>query len=269
MRKSNPFLVVLLVVVLVWTLLPFLYLLLASLTAGSFLPRGLALPSEVTLDNYRNALFTESIGPQLLNSLLVAGVTTVIVLVFSIPAAYGFARLKARTAGFVFYLLLVVRMIPDITFTVPTYFFVKDLGLLGSRFSLCLIYAFWQVPFSIWLLRPFFELIPYELEEAALLDGASQLGVLRRVIFHLLGPVLAVVFIFTFQACYIEYLFASLLTSIDTMTLPVRLAQYSSMHKLYWGPMSAAVTISLIPMIFIYVFGQKYIVRGLTLGAIK
>jgi multiple sugar transport system permease protein len=258
-----------LVLVVLWTAIPFVYLLLATVTPGDYLPRGFSIPSRVSLEHYRTALISQSILPQLLNSLFVGAVTTMIVIAVGVPAAYGFARVKTKTAEIIFYLLLVVRMIPDITFTVPIFFLMQKLHLLGTFLSICIVYSFWQIPFSIWLLRPFFTLLPYELEEAAVLDGATQMQILRKVIVPLLGPALAVICIFTFLACYIEYMYASFLTSTETMTLPVRLAQFTGQHKLFWGSMSAAVTVSLIPMVLMYTLGQKYIVRGLTLGAVK
>jgi ABC-type glycerol-3-phosphate transport system permease component len=205
-----------------------------------------------------------------LNSLVVALGTVVITTVVSSLAAFAFARYHFRFKEIIFYLFLAALAVPGVVLIIPQYLLMLRLHLTDSLFGLVLIYSSENLPFSIFLLRGFFEAVPKDLEESFRLDGASTLRVLTRLIAPLSAPALAVVAMFTFNFAWEEFIIA--LTLIDSQshyTLPIALDFFITAHQTEWGPLFAASTIATIPSVIVYFISQRWFQRGISLGGIR
>jgi len=259
----------LLVPVLAWTLFPIYWLAAASLKTELGLyarpPQWLFTP---ILDNYRRVLSSIPFLRYLANSLVVAIGTTLGGLVLGGLAGYAFARVSFRGAGAVRFLVLVTRMAPRMVLVVPYYLLMQRLGLLDTYTGLLLAYVSFALPFTIWLLIGFFADVPLEVEEAARLDGCGPLGVLLRVVVPVAAPGLVVAAIFAFLVSWNEFLFALILTGVETKTLPVVIAGFSTDVGPLYGEMSAAAVMVMLPNVVMTLGLERYLVRGLALGAV-
>lgn len=244
----------------------------ASLTA--FRPASDAftagVPSRLTLDNFVIILRNEQYGRYALNSLWIAGLSTVLSLAIGGLAGYAFARQSYRGFGTLFGLVFILRTLPPITVVIPLFFLVKFLGLYDTFTGLVLPYVALHVAFTTWILRGFFEQIPRELEEAARIDGCSPWGALWRVILPVSYPGFVaggtLVFLYDWNA----FLFAVILTGTDaTKVLPLAIAQKAQEFGLQWNLMTAAAVLAMLPAVVMVLAAQRYIVRGLTTGAVK
>ncbi len=225
-----------------------------------------------TLEHYRDAFVVRSFGRFLGNSTLVAAGSTLLALLLGTPAAYALARFRwpgAWRAKISFWILS-TRMLPPIVTIVPLFLMMREARLLNSLAGLGLIYTAFNLPFVIWMMRGFFEEIPAELEEAAMLDGESRWGALIRVVLPLARPGLAATAIFCCIVAWNEFLFALILTQTEAATtLPVGIAARVTQYEIQWGAMSAAGVVALVPVLVFAAVVQKYLVRGLSLGAVK
>lgn len=261
----------LLAAVLVLYGFPFLYLLLTSfktpLEALAVPPT--ILPTNWTLSNFSNALARQGVTASFLNSVSTALISTSLSLVLAIPAAYGVTRFRTP-AGRVFVMAaLVTRMVPPVALGIPLQSTVASLGLSDTPTGLAIAQATISLPLSIWLLASFFEAIPRELEEAAVVDGCGRLRALWSVILPVVSGGIAVTAIFAFLASWNEFLFALLITSVRGQTTPIVIANFQTQFGLDWGPMTALATLYSVPVILLTLVRQRHIVAGLTLGAVK
>ena len=227
---------------------------------------------EPTLAHYRDAFVERSFAHYLVTSAVVAVLSTACALLLGTLAAYGLARfrlphkLNTRVALWI----LSTRMFPPIVTAVPLFLLMGDLQLLDTWASLVIVYTAFNLPFVVWMMRGFFREIPRELEEAARVDGDSRLGALRRVILPLVTPGLAATAVFCLIISWNEFLFALTLTQTDNaMTLPVGIAGRVTQYEIEWGVMSAAGVVAMIPILIFALSVQRYLVRGLSLGAVK
>ena len=225
-----------------------------------------------TLAHYRDAFLTRSFGQYLITSLIVAVISTLCALLFGTLAAYALARfrlprkLDAKLALWI----LSTRMFPPIVTAVPLYLMMRDLRLLDTKASLVIVYTAFNLPFVVWMMRGFFLEVPRELEEAARVDGDSRLGALWRVVLPLVAPGLAATAVFCLIISWNEFLFALVLTQTDAaMTLPVGIAGRVTQYEIKWGVMSAAGVVAMLPILVFALAVQRYLVRGLSLGAVK
>lgn len=225
-----------------------------------------------TLAHYRDAFLARSFGQYLITSLIVAVISTVCALVFGTLAAYALTRfrlphkLDARLALWI----LSTRMFPPIVTAVPLYLMMRDLRLLDTKASLIIVYTAFNLPFVVWMMRGFFLEVPREMEEAARVDGDSRLGALWRVVLPLVAPGLAATAVFCLIISWNEFLFALVLTQTDAaMTLPVGIAGRVTQYEIKWGVMSAAGVVAMLPILIFALAVQRYLVRGLSLGAVK
>jgi len=225
-----------------------------------------------TLAHYRDAFLTRSFGQYLITSLIVAVISTLCALLFGTLAAYALARfrlprkLDARLALWI----LSTRMFPPIVTAVPLFLMMRDLRLLDTKASLVIVYTAFNLPFVVWMMRGFFLEVPRELEEAARVDGDSRLGALWRVVLPLVAPGLAATAVFCLIISWNEFLFALVLTQTDAaMTLPVGIAGRVTQYEIKWGVMSAAGVVAMLPILVFALAVQRYLVRGLSLGAVK
>jgi len=225
-----------------------------------------------TFAHYYDAFFARSFGRYLVTSLTVATLSTICAVTLGTLAAYGLARFKLR-AGLDRRLsmwILSTRMFPPIVTAVPLFLMMRDLRLLNTITALVIVYTALNLPFVVWMMRGFFRELPKELEEAAMVDGDSRLGALRRVILPLVTPGLAATAVFCLIVSWNEFLLALVLTQTDaSMTLPVGIAGRVTQYEIKWGVMSAAGVVAMIPILVFAMSVQKYLVRGLSLGAVK
>lgn len=222
-----------------------------------------------TLDNYK-ALFSESFdfGKYIMNSIVIATLSTVIGVSVSIPAVYGISRFGEMKKGVAFWILS-IRMVPPIVFALPLFLILRLVGLIDSSLGLILVYLTTTVPLSVWVLNTFLSEIPKSLEESAMLDGASRSRILLRIILPLIKPGIVAVFILNFIFSWNEFFFALLMTQDKAVTFTVGMARFVTGYSIYWGSIAAAATISMVPMLIMTILVQKYLVRGLTFGAVK
>jgi len=258
-------------VVLVLYAFPFAYLILTSfkppLDAISTSPT--IWPRSWTWVNYRSALTTPGVPAAFINSVVTAAISTVLSLVLAVPAAYGVIRYGTYTGRVFIMFALVTRMIPPVAIGVPLVSIMAKLHLTDTSFGLALAQTTISLPLSIWLMASFFEAVPPELEEAALVDGCGRLRALRQVILPVVTGGVAVTALFAFLASWNEFLFALLLTATRAGTVPIAIANFQTEYGLQWGSMTALSTLYSIPVVLLALFLQRHIVSGLTLGAVK
>lgn len=225
-----------------------------------------------TLEHYAEAFLNRSFGLYLFNSFFVAVASTVCALVIGTLAAYALARFRLpwRLDRKLALWILSTRMFPAIVTAVPLFLIMSNLRLVNTRWSLIIVYTALNLPFVVWMMRGFFAEIPRDLEEAAMVDGDSRMGAFWRVVLPLVAPGLAATAIFCLIVSWNEFLFALLLTQTDeTMTLPVGIAGRVTQYGIKWGAMSAAAVMAMVPILVFALSVQRYLVRGLSLGAVK
>ncbi|HET6972829.1 MAG TPA: carbohydrate ABC transporter permease, partial [Pyrinomonadaceae bacterium] len=225
-----------------------------------------------TLTHYQDAFVTRGFGNYLLTSAIVAVTSTACALVIGTLAAYALARFQLpwRLNRRLSLWILSTRMFPAIVTAVPLFLMMRDVQLLNTRLSLIIVYTGFNLPFVVWMMRGFFADLPRDLEEAALVDGDSRIGALVRVVLPLVSPGLAATAVFCLIVSWNEFLFALVLTQTDaSMTLPVGIAGSVTQFEIKWGVMSAAATVAVVPILVFALSLQKYLVRGLSMGAVK
>lgn len=210
-------------------------------------------------------------GRQLLNSVLISLGTTLLGVFFAATAAYAFSRFRfpGRQVGMMTF--LVVQMFPATLLMIPLYIILSKLGLLNSVLGLILVYSTTAIPFCVWMLKGYFDTIPRELEEAALIDGASRIRIFYTIVLPLARPALAVVALFSFMTAWNEYILAAtFLNREETYTLPVLLKSYVGEHgSANWGAFAAGAVLVSIPIVALFYALQKHLVSGLTAGGVK
>ena len=223
-----------------------------------------------TLDNYREVLFgASSILPNLWSSFVVATLATLLTMLFAVPAAYAMARLRypgKRGAGFY---VLATQMLPPVGLIIPYYLVLQKVGLLDSYSGLTVIYLTFSLPFAIWLMVSYFEDLPFEMEEAALLDRAGRLRTLWYVILPQVRGGIAVTTIFVFLNAWNEFMFAVVLGGNRVRPVTVAMFNFISVEQTQWARLAAGAMIAMAPVILLGLFAQRHIVKGLTVGAVK
>lgn len=275
-RRRKPTTTVLLYAALAVYLLiafaPLYWLVLTSLrTEKQIYSRvGMLIPSNLTLENYIFALMERPLLTWLMNSFIIAVGSVTISLVISAMAGYALARLRFPGRNNLARLLVYTYLIPTSLLFIPIFVIISWLGLQDSRLGLVLVYLSFTVPFGTWLLLGFFLTIPQELEDAAKIDGCSHLGVLFRIVLPLAKPGIAATFIFCFAEAWNEFLYAAvLLTNESRITAPLGLLRFTVADSYLWGPMTAAALLTSIPAVILFILAQKFVVTGLTAGAVK
>jgi len=223
-----------------------------------------------TLANYAEVLFgPSSILPNLGSSLVVAGSATLLTMLFAVPAAYALARLRypgKRTSGFY---VLATQMLPPVGLIIPYYLALQRVGALDSYLGLVLIDLTFSLPFAIWLMVSYFEDVPLEMEEAALLDRAGRLRALWHVILPQVRGGIAVTTIFVFLNAWNEFLFAVVLGGNRVRPVTVAMFNFISVEQTQWAKLAAGAMVAMAPVVLIGLFAQRHIVKGLTVGAVK
>lgn len=231
-----------------------------------------------TLENYAHALYDKNFLFYIKNTLIISVISTAIVVAFGSLAAYSFARYNVGD-GHILFFILSTKMMPAIAVILPYFLIFRDVGKtaigkslhlgLDQHGALIVSYVMFNLPFAIWLLVSFFQDIPRSLEHSARLDGLSRIQVLRKVTFPLAAPGIAVTAVFTLIFCWNEFLFAYILTRKLASTVTVGVESFFTLQGILWGPVAAAATISVAPMLIFVLVMQQYMVRGLTFGAVR
>jgi ABC-type glycerol-3-phosphate transport system permease component len=223
-----------------------------------------------TLANYVDALFGgASIGALVLHSLVVATLATILTLITGLPAAYALTRLRFRRKQFVGNWILSTILFPPVVSAIPVFILVGRLGLTDTYPSLIIPYAAFNLPIIIWMLRSFIEQVPFEIDEAARIDGLSHFGIVRHMILPLVAPGLAAAAILSFLFSWNEFLFALTLTRTFVKTAPVGVMEFTGMYGTQWGDLTAASTIIAAPVLIMTLILRRHIISGLTFGAVK
>ena len=275
-RRTSPVLTIgkyaALAFYLIFALFPLYWLVKISITPDQLTyTEGTALwPSEATLSNFSTVIFQSDFLAYFGNSLIVSLGTAAATTLIAAGAGYAFSRFNFGGKRLIIALMLVTQMFPLLMIIAPIYKIVAAMGLLNSLTSLIVVYTAFNVPFATFLMQSFFDGIPKDLEEAAMMDGCTRFQALRKVIFPLTLPGLGATLGFVFTAAWSELLFALMLISRnETMTFPVGLLTFVSKFSVDWGQMMAAGVLALIPSCLFFIFIQRYLVQGLTSGAVK
>lgn len=273
LRPGTIWLYLVAAVMVLVAVFPFYWLLITSIKPGNQVATNppILIPTEITLQNYFDVFAAEGIAHFLGNSLIISLASTVLTLFIGSLAAYALAKtyLPYRLRHLLLLWILITRIFPPITTAIPYFVVLRNLGLSDTHQALILTYVSYGLPFVIWLMLGFFQDMPAEIEEAAIVDGCSLWQRYSRVVLPLALPGLAVTAIFAFVYAWNEFLYASMLTSFNAKTLPVVISGYMSDKFLRWGEMSALGSFMVVPVIVFAALTQRYLVRGLTFGAVK
>jgi arabinogalactan oligomer/maltooligosaccharide transport system permease protein len=228
------------------------------------------IPSDASLEHYKAVLFDKAFFRWLWNSAVITCATSIIGVILAATSAYAFSRwdFPGRTAGLIF--LLSTQMIPAVMLLVPIYILAARLNLINSWVGLVIAYSVTSIPFSIWILKGYYDTIPMELEQAAMIDGTSQLGAFYRIILPLSAPALSIVFLFNFMASWNDFVLARvLLQQEDMYTWPLGLFRMMQQFQTQWGMFAAGALMVTIPVMTLFMASSRFLVSGLTLGATK
>ena len=266
-----------LIIVCLICLYPVLWVIMIAITpnelagvSSSLLPPQVAFDNFIDVvsrvDDYGNHLFLH----QLKNSVLVAAITTALGVLLACTAAYGFSRLNFVGRQLGLQAFLVTQMFPGVVMTIPLYILLGKLGLLNSIVGLVLVYSVSALPFCVWNLKGYFDTIPKELEEAAIVDGASRIRIFVTIVLPLARPAIAITALFSFMTAWNEFILAATLMNSElAYTLPVALKQYVGAQSVQYGLFAAGAIIVSVPIMALFFALQKHLVGGLTAGGVK
>lgn len=263
------FAVVLIVVIAVF---PFYYAILTSFKTGTAIFEVTYWPTSFDLANYNKVLTQATFPRNLLNSLFIATSTVAVSLFLAVTASYALARVRFRGRGLLLITILAVSMFPQIAVLAGLFELIRFLGIFNTPFALILSYTIFTLPFTVWLLTTFMRDLPIEIEEAAIVDGATPWVIITKVFLPLLWPALVTTGLLAFIGAWNEYLFALTFTSSETTrTVPVAIALLTgaSDKEIPWGPIMAASVIVTVPLVVLVLIFQRKIVAGLTAGGVK
>lgn len=222
-----------------------------------------------TLESYKYMLIQQRFWRHLLNSAIVSGSTTTICVVFGSMAAYALTRYRIKGSRYIALGMIAVRMMPALVIILPLYMFFNWLRLLDTYFAVILAHTSFSLPFAIWLLIGFFRSIPTELDEAAAIDGCSTMGTLIKIIFPIAKPGIITIIIFCMIWSWNDLLFTMSLSSSEVVTAAVRITRTLGDWRWNWIEFYAGGTMAILPIVLLAIFAQKYLVRGLSFGALK
>lgn len=222
-----------------------------------------------TLDNFRAILERYSYSQYFWNSVLVVTGTVLIAMAIGTLAAYGFARFRIRRGDDILFWILTIRMFPPIAGVIPIYLIAARFNLLDTKTVLIISYLSFTLPIVVWMMRSFVADIPKELDEAAMVDGLTRFGALRKVVLPLCLPAIMATATFATIQCWNEFLYAVVLTGPAAKTMPVAVSAFYTDRGIMWEMMAAAGVLAIAPVIVFTFLIHRYLVRGLTLGAVK
>ncbi|HKJ94679.1 MAG TPA: carbohydrate ABC transporter permease [Gammaproteobacteria bacterium] len=262
----------LVIFILLFSLFPFYYAIITSFRSGSELFKVEYLPHSFSIANYVSLFESQPFGVNILNSVIVAGAVVVLSLGLGVTAAYALGRVRFRGRKTLLLTILSVSMFPQVAVLSGMFELIRSLGLYNNLAGLCLSYMIFTLPFTVWVLTTFMRDLPLELEEAAIVDGATPWVTITKVFMPLMWPALVTTGLLAFIAAWNEFLFALTFTLTNAeRTVPVAIALISgaSQYELPWGNIMAASVIVTVPLIVMVLIFQRRIVSGLTAGAVK
>ena len=254
-----------------FTLLPIAYLVVSSFKTQQQIYAGVSTTFwfTPTLDSYRFIFDTKPILRMLGNTLVVSVGSTVFSLVVGTLAAYALARFRFRGRDDLAFYILSIRMFPPIVAALPIFMIFNNLNLLDSRIGLIIAYTSFNLPFVVWMMTGFIKAVPVQLEEAAMVDGQTQLGAIKDILIPVLWPSILAVAIFCIIFSWNEFLFALILTKSQAKTLPVAIPEFITWTEVGWNYVAAAGMVLVTPVLIFSFLAQRYMVRGMSMGAIK
>ncbi|MAU95029.1 MAG: sugar ABC transporter permease [Fulvimarina sp.] len=262
----------LVVFIVLFSIFPFYYAILTSLKSGTALFQVNYLPVDFSLSNYEGVLSNGVFPTNILNSVIVAVVVVAISLFLAVTAAYALSRINFAGRGLLLLTILAVSMFPQIAVLAGLFEMVRWAGVYNTLFSLIFAYMIFTLPFTVWVLTTFMRDLPIEIEEAAIVDGASPFTIVMRVFLPLMWPALVTTGLLAFIAAWNEFLFAlTFVSNNSTRTVPVAIALLSgaSEQEIPWGTIMAASVIVTVPLIVLVLIFQRKIISGLTAGGVK
>lgn len=261
------------IAIVVISVFPFYYAIITSFKSGTELFKPTYWPAALTWSNYINVLSIGSFPRNLFNSVLVATVTVGLALLLAVTASFALSRVRFRGRGLLLMTILAVSMFPQIAVLAGLFELIRALGIYNTPFALIFSYTIFTLPFTVWVLTTFMRELPLEIEEAAIVDGATPWVIITRVFMPLMWPALVTTGLLAFIAAWNEFLFAlSFTSSNDTRTVPVAIALLSgggSTHEIPWGNIMAASVIVTVPLVVLVLIFQRKIISGLTAGGVK
>jgi multiple sugar transport system permease protein len=253
--------------IMICVIFPFLWMVLSSFkTQVEMMDAKKFFTFIPTLQNYRDVFERYNFSAPIINSLIIAAVSTTLALMLGVPASYAIARYRMTKLSIV---LLIVRMIPAITFLVPWYIIFSMLGIIDTYLSMILAHMLVALPFIVWIMVPYFETIPREIEESAFVDGSGKFRTFFQIVLPLCGPGTVTAAILSFVFSWNNFMFGIILSGRKTKTLPIAIYGFLSYTDTNWGGLMAGSVIITAPIIVLSLFLQKYIIQGLTAGAVK
>lgn len=272
MNKSNKLGItrsLLLIIISLLCVFPFFWMLLLSIKNNTLTYDPSTWFFVPTFENYRIIFEERSVITYFKNSFIIVISTTLLSIFIGSLAAYGFARFEFKKKENLAFWVLSMRMLPPMASVIPIFIMSSLLGVLDTHIVLIISYMMFNIPFTIWMMRGFFEEIPVALEEAAFIDGASRFQVFIKVILPLATPGLIATAIFCIINSWNEFVFALFLTSANASTLPTTVTLFLSVSGVVWGEMSAIGVVTVLPVLIFAMIVQKYMIRGLTFGSVK
>jgi arabinogalactan oligomer / maltooligosaccharide transport system permease protein len=229
------------------------------------------IPEGATIAAFQHVIFETALPQWLFNSLIITLGTASVGLIFAATSAYAFSRYKFRGRGIGLTFLFATQMIPGIMLLVPIYLLAVQFDLVSTYRGLVIAYSVTAIPFSVWILKGYYDTVPIDLEEAARIDGCTEFEAFRKVLLPLSLPALAIVFLFNFLAAWGEYFTASVLIGSreDLLTWALGIQRMQGQFQTQWADLSASSIIISIPVVIMFVYTSKYLVSGLTLGGVK
>ena len=261
-----------LIIACVCSLYPILRVVSVSLRPGDrLLSTSLQIiPDDASLKSYQTVLFDRNFFLWLWNSVLITFSTAFIGLALASTSAYAFSRWRFRGRNMALVFLLATQMIPAAMMMIPLYILAARLGLINSLRGLILAYSVSSVPFSIWILKGYYDTVPLSLEEAAMIDGATRIYAFWRIILPMSTPALAITFLFNFMNAWKDFLLARIMLQREaSFTWPLGLQSLQSQFRTEWGAFAAASVMVGIPVVVLFLYSSKYFISGLTLGSVK
>ncbi|WP_295074827.1 carbohydrate ABC transporter permease [Tabrizicola sp.] len=269
---SNIAFYALVVVIVVFSVFPFYYAIVTSFATGTDLFRINYWPKSFDWGNYESVLGGRNFVRSIWNSVFIATTTVVFALFLAVTASYALARVRFRGRGLLLMMILAVSMFPQIAVLAGLFELVRFLGIFNTPYAMIMSYVIFTLPFTVWVLTTFMRDLPVEIEEAAIVDGATPWIIITKVFLPLLWPALVTTGLLAFIGAWNEFLFALTFTSSETTrTVPVAIGLLSgaSQQEIPWGPIMAASVIVTVPLIILVLIFQRKIVAGLTAGGVK
>ena len=261
-------------IIVIQALFPFYYAIITSFKSGSHLFEITYLPNDFSLQNYNDVLFkgNGTFVRNFANSIFIASCTVIVSLFVAVTASYALSRVRFRGRSLLLMTILAVSMFPQIAVLAGLFELIKSLGIYNTPWALIFAYSIFTLPFTVWVLTTFMRDLPIEIEEAAIIDGATPWVIIRRVFLPLMWPALVTTGLLAFIAAWNEFLFALTFTSsMETRTVPVGISMLSgnSEHEVPWGLIMAASVLVTLPLVALVLIFQRKIISGLTAGGVK